>query len=386
MANDELYLRALSVLQQLIRIRTHQPNGDELDAVKYIVSLFPEEFLCKNIINHGSNRASLALRVPGKKRSESIAIIGHLDTLGVRGTEGWVHSPFGADFIDGNVYGRGAANMKGGITSSILSLREIVDEGIVPPRDIVFCLTADGDMSGFGAEAVMSGGFLRDASALLFAEPTDCQVVVAQKGVLWVRVKVYGKTGHACVPEKSISAIDVLIKFYQDLKKFLKKSSSHKLLGEATSVLTQLHGGEDVNVVSGYAEGTIDIRTLPSLSNHEIIDHLKAIAARICSSTGALKIEIVIENDRQAVGVDEDSPFVSQLNKAIKTIKINNETRGLIYFTDANRIVPCLGVPFVILGPGKDIYSFPRDEHVAVDSVIEASRMYSKILMMESTY
>ncbi|HOO89124.1 MAG TPA: hypothetical protein PK442_15565, partial [Synergistales bacterium] len=58
--------RALEILRQLIRIRTVQPYGDEKDAVGYILSLFPEECIEKIVVDHGDNRASLVLVVPGE--------------------------------------------------------------------------------------------------------------------------------------------------------------------------------------------------------------------------------------------------------------------------------------------------------------------------------
>jgi len=375
--------RAVPILQQLIRIRTTQPYGDELDAVKYIRSLFTEKNLEFHIVDHGKNRASVVLTLPGENRNEAVAVAGHMDTLGLCGTEKWEHSPFGADFQDGNIYGRGAANMKGGITSVILALREIIEEQRRPPRDIIFCLTADGDMSGIGARVLTNNGFLQKAKAMIFAEPTDCKIGIAQKGALWLRIKVYGKRGHACLPSLGSSAFEGLLCLIQEFKKIIHRIGSHPLLGNSTLVLTQINGGEAINSVPEFVEATLDIRTLPSFSNEEILNAFDRLAKKICNKNNLLEITISVENNRPAVGMDKEAPFCIKLQKIIQSFSIEGETRGLLYFTDVNRMIPALGIPFAIIGPGKDIYSFPSDEHVSIDSVLLASKIFKKFFLLD---
>ena len=75
--------RAAEILKQLVRIRTAQPLGDERDAALYIASLFPEERIGKQFIEHGGNRASLILTLQGDGTGRSIAVAGHMDTITV---------------------------------------------------------------------------------------------------------------------------------------------------------------------------------------------------------------------------------------------------------------------------------------------------------------
>lgn len=372
--------RALAILQQLIRIRTIQPHGDEMDGIKYILSLFPEACVETRVIDHGNNRASMVLTVPGVRRDKAVALVGHMDTQGLAGTESWTHALFAADCEDGVVYGRGAANMKGGLTAAILALREVVEGEIPPPQDTILCLTADGDMKGFGAHAITQGGFLDSVKAVIFAEPTDCRICIVQKGVLWVRVTVRGKRAHACLPDQGINAVEGLFRMHRELQKYLKRSIPHRLLGAATATLTQIRGGGEINHVPESAEGSLDIRTLPSLSNEEILEELHRIAERLRRIGDAADVTLTVENDRPAVGMDEEAPLIRTLRDITTSLGMESTTRGLLYFTDANRMVPALGVPFAILGPGRDTYASQSDEHVAIDSVLTAARIYHRFI------
>ena len=119
---------AREILGQLVRIRTTQPAGDEKDAVlflKEIFAPFPGEI---GVLDHGANRASMILTMPGRDRGRAVAVTGHLDTVNVDSEEVWTHAPFSA-FCDGErIYGRGAANMKDGVTNIILTTLKLFQE------------------------------------------------------------------------------------------------------------------------------------------------------------------------------------------------------------------------------------------------------------------
>ena len=209
---DDAYSRAIGILQQLIRIRTPQPSGDENDAVLFISSLFDDNKVEKEIINHGNNRASLVVVIPGLDRNRGVAIVGHLDTIPVGNVGDWTHSPFGAVIVNGCVYGRGAADTKGGVTSMILAALSLLEENITPKVDIVFCFTADEEVGGMGANALLGGGFLDKVEELLIIKPTNERIGLAEKGAIWLRIKIWGTSSHAAMADAHTSALSTFYK------------------------------------------------------------------------------------------------------------------------------------------------------------------------------
>lgn len=373
----------LDILRQLIRIRTVLPQGDEMDMVKYIISLFPGKTLETKLIDHGNNRASMAALLPGANRNVKIALVGHMDTFPIIGEERWSHPPFAADYDEGDVYGRGASNMKGGITAMLMTLLAFVNKGAVPPCDIVLCLTADGDNAALtGARALADSGYLSDVTELIFAEATGNKIAVAQRGGVWLQVRVTGKPSYACIPGVGIDALSKFIEFHSYIKEFVDcGGDSHPYLGDPLCTITQLKSGVGMNVIAPYAEGTIDIRLLPLQDNDEVVRFALSKAAEMMAEIPPLKIEVEIVNSNPAVGMPDDSPMIKLFERVASGFGEKAEKTGLLYYTDACAIVPVIGAPFLLFGPGDNIYNTMMDESVSLDSVIRAAEIYIKYII-----
>lgn len=375
--------QTLDILSQLIRIRTVLPQGDEMDMVKYILSLFPEKMLETKLIDHGNNRASLVASLPGANRGVKIALIGHMDTFPIIGVERWNHPPFAADYDGGVVYGRGASNMKGGIAAMLMVLLAFVKEGALPPCDVVLCLTADGDNAALtGARALAYSGYLSDISEMIFAEATGNKIAVAQRGGVWLHVRVTGKPSYACIPGIGMDALSKFIEFHSHIKNFVGCGrESHQYLGEPLCTITQLNSGVAMNVIAPEADGTIDIRLLPLQDNDEVIQFAFRKAAEMMAGNPPLKIVIEVMNSNPAVGMPEDSPMIRLFEKVVADFGGKPEKSGLLYYTDACAMVPVVGAPFLLFGPGDNIYHTMMDESVSLDSVVRAAEILIKYIL-----
>lgn len=369
---------ALEILSQLVRIRTLLPRGDELDMIKYILSLFEKDALDVKIIDNGPNRASLVATLPGTRRDKKIALAGHMDSFPVFGEDTWAHSPFAADYIDGRVYGRGAANMKGGITAMIMTLLFFTRQRVVPPCDIVLCLTADGDNAALtGARSVAHSGYLEGVTEMIFAEATGNKIAVAQRGGVWLRIKTAGPARYACTPGTGKDALSAFIELYDSINAFVcGEGHTHRYLGKPLCSITQLKSGVAMNIIAPEAEGTLDIRLLPLQDNEEVVLHARNKACEMMGRYKDISIEIEVVNSDVAVGMPEDAPMVRKFEDAVRAAGLTPEKRGIFYFTDACAIIPGLGVPFVLYGPGEDVYNQLRDEFVELSSVVDTARTY----------
>lgn len=371
---------ALELLQQLVRIRTHQPEGDESDLLDFILTLFPFDSLSTNIIDHGVNRSSLVARFPGRDNSRTIALIGQMDTHGLASTEKWDFPPYRATFKNGFVYGRGTSNMKGGVASIILALKSLFDANKPLPVNVLLCLTADGELNGTGAASMVDGGFLSEATELIFVQPTDGKIAIAQKGALWVRISVRGRTCHTCFPEKGVDALENLISLFGMIKeKVLNNPSPHPFLGLPLCTMTEMKGGSPgPNFVSNMAEATLDMRLLPYQDNREIIRELRTFGEKLSVRQPGLHFGIKILVDRPASAMPEDAPLVRGLQKRLGDLGMDTDLTGMHSFSDVSRIVPYLGAPFVIFGPGEDIVETTINEKVSLSSVVDVARVLTR--------
>ena len=372
--------RAQQILKQLIRIRTPQPAGDEKDAVSYLYDLFEGYPVERMILDHGGNRASMVVTVPGTDRSRSVAVAGHLDTVGVDREDLWQYAPFSAFCSGDKVYGRGAADMKGGVTSIVLAALTLLERGFRPVPDVRLCFTADEETGGMGARALCGSGCLDNVTELVIVKPTNERIGLAEKGAIWLSLEVEGAGSHAAVPENGVNAVEQAAVFAQSIAKWLRKKGKYRLLGYSTCTITRLHGGIHANVVPERAQAAFDIRTSPNIDHASLLEQIRRIADEQMHKNASLKLSYTITQDRPALGMDEDAPLVRRFAEIFGRLKMPWETTGIRYFTDASVFVPWLGVPFVIIGPGEEIFFHQPDEYVSLQSVLRISQVLEEYL------
>ncbi|MDL2263784.1 M20/M25/M40 family metallo-hydrolase [Synergistaceae bacterium OttesenSCG-928-I11] len=368
---------ALEILRQLIRIRTPQPVGDELDAVKYIASLLSGEMFENRILYHGNNRASLISEIRGRGEGPKVALFGNLDTVGLEDIDSWEHPPFAADYEGGRVFGRGATNDKGGVTAILLTALALAERGTPPERDVAFCFTADNDRGAIGATAMLESGFFDGIQEILFAQPTNCGIGIGQKGLLWLDVEVRGVSSHVTKPSLSVNAFTAFAEFYKKIEALFRDVEEHPLFGSPLCSITRLSAsGPTCYSIPDRATGRIDIRFPPKVDADRLHKKIGTIADEMTSEEKHLEIRLETMNKRSAIGMTDTAPIVKKLKRIYKRQKISPTLIGLPYFTDASVIIPRLGVPFAIVGPGVDIYGKHGDESIALDDVLTAASVY----------
>jgi succinyl-diaminopimelate desuccinylase len=155
----------------------------------------------------------------------------------------------------------------------------------------------------------------------------------------------------------------------------------HPLLGGPTCALTQIHAGVKTNILPDQAEATLDIRTLPGTEHAALTTHARELAADLQAREPGLVLNVEVANARPAVSVDPQHPLVQGLQQVMPQVGLSTQLRGLHFYTDASQIVPQLGLPFVILGPGDDGLAHQRDERIALEDVRTMAAAYVHYLL-----
>ena len=372
--------RALNILQQLIRIRTHQPQGDEADAVKYLLSLIGgNERITPRVISHGANRSTLLLHIRGGAERPPVLLMGHLDTIGLESTLRWKHYPYSADFSDGYVFGRGAIN-KGGVTAMILAA-EILSRCGGLPCDVFFAFTADNDEDGLGARALVEGSFLEGIGEVIFVQPTGCMIGIAQKGVAWVRAEVSGHYAHAAFPKQSADVVKLLLEYHRKLNVMLR-GEPHPYLGYNTCVITELESkGIARYMLPGSARASLDIRFLPAINEKRILSIINGTAKELNEKYPEAGFEICVDNLRLPCAMDENSPHIKRFEDIYRSLGFKPKKTGIYYLCDTSVVVPSLGIPFAIIGPGEDIYHSNEDEKIALEDIKKMAKLYCNYIV-----
>ncbi|MCD6033809.1 MAG: acetylornithine deacetylase, partial [Thermomicrobiales bacterium] len=129
-------------------------------------------------------RPNLVATLPGSGGGQSLLLLGHADV--VSAGDGWTFEPFAAERRAGNIYGRGAADMKSGMAAAVAALEILRTAGIQLRGDVLLASVVDEEAGGMGTLAVVDRGYRADGA--IIPEPTDLNVAPLCRGVLWGRL------------------------------------------------------------------------------------------------------------------------------------------------------------------------------------------------------
>ena len=381
MANEREGL--IQITQDLIRIDTCQPKGNEKKLVRYIIKLF-EPFLDKIDIHsfeHGSNRSSLLIKINGENDIGGIAFSGHLDTVSVGRMNEWRYDPFSGHIENGFIHGRGSVDMKAGVAAIIMVGLHILESKKELKEPIFLCFSADEEQDGLGIESIAKTGLLNNIRGVVIAEPTDKKIAIAEKGALWISVEVQGKLAHGSKPEKGINSIEYGILFAERLEKyFLKEFNIDPLLGRASVALTKFNGGIMTNIIPAEAILEFDIRTLPHMDHKVLLTKFKEIIENIKNEKPGIEMSIKVLNNRPSVAVSDNDDFVKLVQKVAREHTLDDSLYGMTYYTDAAQLIPIINKPFVIMGPGNEAHAHQLDEAVRIDDINMMYDVYSSLV------
>ncbi len=172
-------------------------------------------------IDYRSSWNVVGLRAAKGRGGRSLAFNSHMDVVPAANTARWSSPPFTARREGDWLYGRGAGDMKAGLTASVYALAAIERAGLTLCGDVQIQSVVDEEITGNGAATAFINGLIADV--IVSAEPTDEQLVRANSGVLKFRLTTRGRPAHPREPESGQSAIDLMIKLMDHLRALERK-------------------------------------------------------------------------------------------------------------------------------------------------------------------
>lgn len=371
---DEL----VEITREVVRFASVNPPGDEAPVAAWLSHTLACEGIASELVEHGSNRASLGARMAGRG-GPGLILSGHLDVVGA-GERAWHHDPFGGEVANGRVYGRGTADMKGAVAAMVAAALALRRAGAPLAGDLILAFTAGEEVDSLGAQVLVARGLLRGASALLIGEPTDLDVYVAEKGNLTMAIRTSGRTAHASMPHLGRNAIYAMAEVVAAIERYSFPDPPHPLLGVPTISVGLIRGGVTSNVVPDGCTIEVDIRSLPDQAHGRVVADIEALLADVCRRRPGIEARVARWEGRPAVESSSDDPFVQDVCAAVEAVSGRRPVpAGVTYATDASVLVPALGVPMAICGPGPREMAHQTDEYVAIDALERAARIYARV-------
>jgi acetylornithine deacetylase/succinyl-diaminopimelate desuccinylase-like protein len=136
----------VGLLQELIRLDTVNPPGNETQAADLLRDYLAENGVETELYARVPERANLVARIPGRRGGPSLMLLSHTDTVLADPAE-WSVDPWSGELRDGYVWGRGALDMKGQVAASAVAIASLAREGFEPAGDLIFTAAADEELA-----------------------------------------------------------------------------------------------------------------------------------------------------------------------------------------------------------------------------------------------
>lgn len=364
--------RLINLTQELIRIKSENPPGDEWRLSCFVKAYLEKLGLKTKVYEFNKRRSNILATLEGVSNMRSLLITPHLDT--VPAGKNWHFKPFLGTISGGRIYGLGATDCKGNLACGLEAINSIVEDGIVLDYNLIFAATADEESgSGLGLLPLLEKDILK-ADAALVLDSEDFEIIVTQKGLLHLKVKLEGKRAHGAYPERGINAIDAAMDIIKEIKSRRFSFARNKYLKPPTINIGTIKGGDKVNVVADWCEFELDFRFLPGMKAEDFLKELKSVIRR-----HAKRFAIETEGIQQPYYISQGHPLVSGLKRACARFKIKARVRGsegatvITFFQDKN-------IPAVATGFGSAGCAHASDEFARIVNLYKGAQVLEEFL------
>jgi acetylornithine deacetylase len=372
---------AVALTAALVRVDSRNPSlvpeaPGEREAAVLLADVLRAWGFRVELSDAAPGRPNVVARI-GRARPDAPTLMfnGHLDVVGV---EGMVHAPFAAERREARLYGRGAADMKGGVAAMCAAAWRAAGGGGGRGLDgeVIVAAVADEEFESLGTRALLAGGVRADAAVV--TEPTRLAICPAHRGFAWIEVEVAGRAAHGSRYDLGVDAIRHagLLLAELDLldEEVLPRQRTHPLLGRASVHASTIAGGEGWSTYPGACVLRIERRTLPGERSADAVREVEAACARVRARRPTFEAVVRERGGQGPSDVAQDAPVAVALSAALGARGEPVRFEGMSAWTDA-ALLNDAGIPAICFGPGDIALAHAAEEWVAVDEIERATRV-----------
>ncbi|MDP8211970.1 MAG: ArgE/DapE family deacylase [Candidatus Zapsychrus exili] len=369
--------RLIATTQKVISINSENPPGNELVLSKFIEKDLKSAGLEVKTYTYAKNRPNVVAILKGslprkKAKEEAILITPHIDTVPVG--SGWKFDPFGSQIVGGKLYGRGATDDKGNLASCMEVMRSLVEDKVKLRKDVIMAATVDEETgSKYGIVSLLEKRVLKAKFALVM-DSDEFDTIVVQKGLMHLRVQIFGKKAHGAYNWLGINAVEIAAKVIVAISKLKFKYKKHSVLKPPTINIGVIKGGEKVNMVADFCEFTIDLRFLPFMDHKNI---LKIIKDTIKKETNRFKI--LVDDIQFPYEIDKENKYVRAYIDTAKKMGCSARCKGSEGATVIS-LFKKYNIPAFATGFGAHSTAHATDEYIHVKSLCKGTKVLERFI------
>ena len=383
-------------LQAVVRIPTDTPPGNNAPHAARVAQLLEaygweaeqhavpsdqvEAYGMQSITN-------LIVRRPYAAGGPTVALNAHGDV--VPPGDNWTYPPYGAQVVDGYLYGRAAAVSKSDFATYVFATRALEALGIPLKGQLELHFTYDEEFGG-----LLGPGWLLEQKLtkpdFVIAAGFSYNIVTAHNACLQLEITVHGKSGHGAMPETGVDALQaaskILNALYGQLPELKKIKSQVPGIDSPTMLVGRIDGGTNTNVVPGKVTMKMDRRMIPEEDPVAVEAQVRALIEDAVQDEPGIRIEIrrlLLSHALRPLPGSEQ--LVANLQK--NALAILGETipaQGTPLYADA-RLYGEHGIPAVLYGAGPrtvpESNAKKADERLALEDLRRASKIVALTLL-----
>ncbi len=369
--------RAIKILADLIAIDS--ANDHESRVADYLTTLFKDYPVKIERLTYAPDRDNLIITMGNQ--GPLLGFSGHEDVVAAGDLNNWQSPPFTATIKDGNLYGRGASDMKSGLAAMVVAMLDLLEKGQELPGRIRLLASVGEETGEYGAAQLVKAGYADDLDGLVVGEPSHFNVEVTHKGVIDYYVTSKGKCVHSSIPEQGKNAIMPLIAFAQKVQAIMDRhDQKDPVLGSFTHVISQIEGGDQINSVPDHAWLAGNIRTTPIYSNDQIYQELEQLVVELNAQGAELELKYSFPE------VSLPSQANTKLALLAQEVVINElgrpcELAAGTGATDSSEYVLAGDFPIIILGPAAGETDHQPNEFIALADYLAGCKLYQALAL-----
>ena len=382
-------------LQALVRVPTDTPPGNNAPHAERTAELLVDfgfdaekhAVPADEVKDYGlESLTNLIVRRKYGNDGLTVALNAHGDV--VPPGDGWTHDPYGAEIVDGSLFGRATAVSKSDFASFTFAVRAL--EAVAKPSKggVELHFTYDEEFGGLlGPGWLLKNGLTKPD--LMIAAGFSYEVVTAHNGCLQMEVTVHGKMAHAAIPSTGVDALQGAVGILNALyaQNALYKNVTSQVEGITHPYLNvgRIEGGTNTNVVPGKVVFKLDRRMIPEENPVEVEATIRKVIADAAAQSPGITVDIrrlLLANSMRPL--PGNKPLVDAIQKhAAEVFGEPVPAMGTPLYTDV-RLYGEAGIPGVIYGAGPrtvlESHAKRSDERVALEDLRRATKVIARTL------
>lgn len=316
---------------------------------------------------------------------------GHMDTVGPGDLRQWKRDPYAAELANGALHGLGAVDMKGALAAMVYAAPAILARAPRLKGTLYLVgVVQEEPAEGLGMKVLVEEEGIRPDFVVL-GEATNLQVSRGQRGRVEIRVTTHGRACHACSPEHGRNAINAAARIIFETELLAAKFMTDPFLGPGTLAVTQIEStAGSRNAIPASCTFYVDRRLTLGETEAKALAEIQQIVARerLKADVAVSEWDIVsytgyrahVRDSYPAWVVPEDHPLVQAVSQTVKqTLGYKPRLERWAFSTDGVYTMGVAGIPTVGFGPGDEKLAHTVDDHVKVEDLVAAARVYAAL-------